>query len=46
MIKVEMEASWISSVSNFINDNGINSRWGSMGKYAEVIKNNEKTIKR
>ncbi len=36
MIKIEMEAC-ISSVSNFINDNEINRRWESMGKYSENI---------
>ncbi|MCT4288140.1 hypothetical protein HZP25_15655 [Elizabethkingia anophelis] len=41
MIKVEMEAC-ISSASNFINDNGINPRWGSMNKYTEVIKDSKK----
>lgn len=45
MIKVEMETS-ISSASNFIDDNGINRRWGSMEKYTEMIKKikNEETI--
>nr|DAC76085.1 TPA_exp: hypothetical protein [Elizabethkingia anophelis]DAC76148.1 TPA_exp: hypothetical protein [Elizabethkingia anophelis] len=32
----------ISSVSNFINNNRINRRWGSVGKYSENIKNNKK----
>ncbi|AQW90086.1 hypothetical protein [Elizabethkingia anophelis] len=41
VVKVEMEAC-ISSVSNFINNNRINRRWGSVGKYSENIKNNKK----
>ncbi|MEN5133418.1 hypothetical protein [Elizabethkingia anophelis] len=41
VVKVEMEAC-ISSASNFINDNRINHRWGSVGKYAENIKNSKK----
>ncbi|HCD9234060.1 TPA: hypothetical protein NEG48_001033 [Elizabethkingia anophelis] len=37
VIKVEMEASF-SSASAFMSDNGINRRWGSMGKYTEHIR--------
>ncbi|OPC52963.1 hypothetical protein BAY06_02400 [Elizabethkingia anophelis] len=40
MIKVEMEAC-IPSLLNFINDNGVNRRWGSMGKYSDNININK-----
>ncbi|MCL1671527.1 hypothetical protein [Elizabethkingia ursingii] len=41
MVKVEMEAGF-SSASAFMNNNGSNRRWGSMGKYTESISNNKK----
>ncbi|WP_454059231.1 hypothetical protein [Elizabethkingia ursingii] len=41
VINVEMEACF-SSASAFMPDNGINRRWGSIGRYAENIKNDMK----